>query len=47
VLAQLLARIITSGFRAIKDGSRYDQNFPKHKERDRVIVEDGGVTDAV
>ncbi len=46
-LAQIPARTVTSGYRAIKDGSRYNQYFPKPEERDRVIIEDGEVTDTV
>ena len=46
-LAQIPAKTVTSGYRAIKDGSRYNQYFPKPDERDRVIVEDGEVTDTV
>ena len=46
-LAQIPAKTVTSGYRAIKDGSRYNQYFPKPEERDRVIVEDGEVTDTV
>jgi hypothetical protein len=46
-LAQIPAKTVTSGYRAIKDGSRYNQYFPKPEERDRVIIEDGEVTDTV
>ncbi|MCX8486088.1 MAG: hypothetical protein ORN53_02720, partial [Crocinitomicaceae bacterium] len=46
-LAQIPAKTVTSGYRAIKDGSRYNQYFPNPDERDRVIIEDGEVTDTV
>ncbi len=40
-------RIVTSGFRTIQDGSRYNPYFPPPEERDRVIINDGEVTDTV
>jgi len=36
-LAQIPAKTVTSGYRAIKDGSRYNQYFLKPEERDRVM----------
>lgn len=38
---------VASGYRAIKDGSRFNAYFPPPEERDRIIIEDGEVTDTV
>lgn len=38
---------VVSGYRAIKDGSRFNAYFPPPEERDRIIIEDGEVTDTV
>ncbi|WP_296684124.1 hypothetical protein [Flavobacterium sp.] len=46
-LAHIPSKTITSGYRAIKDGSRYNTYFPPPDERDRVIIKDGEVTDTV
>jgi hypothetical protein len=46
-LAHIPAKTVTSGYRAIKDGSRYNSYFPPPDERDRVIIKDGEVTDTV
>jgi hypothetical protein len=46
-LAHIPTKTVTSGYRAIKDGSRYNSYFPPPDERDRVIVKDGEVTDTV
>ena len=47
VLAHIPSKTVTSGYRAIKDGSRYNTYFPPPDERDRVIIKDGEVTDTV
>ena len=44
-LAHIPSKTVTSGYRAIKDGSRYNPYFPPPDERDRVIIDDGEVTD--
>ena len=46
-LAHIPSKTVTSGYRAIKDGSRFNSYFPPPDERDRVIVKDGEVTDTV
>jgi len=46
-LAHIPSKLISSGYRAIKDGSRYNSYFPPPDERDRVIIKDGEVTDTV
>lgn len=46
-LAHIPTKTVTSGYRAIKDGSRYNSYFPPPDERDRVIINDGEVTDTV
>ena len=46
-LAHIPTKTVTSGYRAIKDGSRYNSYFPPPDERDRVIIKDGEVTDTV
>ena len=46
-LAHIPSKTVTSGYRAIKDGSRYNTYFPPPDERDRVIIKDGEVTDTV
>jgi hypothetical protein len=46
-LSQIPAQSITSGCRTIQDGSRYNTYFPSPDERDRVIINDGEVTDTV
>lgn len=46
-LAHIPNKTVTSGYRAIKDGSRYNSYFPPPDERDRVIIKDGEVTDTV
>lgn len=46
-LAHIPTRTVTSGYRAINDGSRYNPYFPPPDERDRVIIDDGEVTDTV
>ena len=46
-LAHIPSKTVTSGYRAIKDGSRYNSYFPPPDERDRVIIKDGEVTDTV
>lgn len=46
-LAHIPSKTVTSGYRAIKDGSRYNSYFPPPDERDRVIIDDGEVTDTV
>lgn len=38
---------VTSGYRSIQDGSRFNAYFPPPEERDRIIIEDGEVTDTV
>ena len=40
-------KTVTSGYRSIKDGSRFNAYFPPPDERDRVIINDGEVTDTV
>jgi hypothetical protein len=46
-LAHIPTKTVTSGYRAIKDGSRYNPYFPPPDERDRVIIDDGEVSDTV
>ena len=46
-LAHIPTKTVTSGYRAIKDGSRYNSYFPPPDERDRVIIKDGEVMDTV
>ena len=46
-LAHIPTKTVTSGYRVIKDGSRYNSYFPPPDERDRVIINDGEVTDTV
>jgi hypothetical protein len=46
-LAHIPTKTLTSGYRAIKDGSRYNPYFPPPDERDRVIIDNGEVTDTV
>ena len=46
-LAHIPTKTVTSGYRVIKDGSRYNPYFPPPDERDRVIINDGEVTDTV
>lgn len=46
-IAHIPNKTVTSGYRAIKDGSRYNSYFPPPDERDRVIIKDGEVTDTV
>ncbi len=46
-LAHIPTKTVTSGYRAIKDGSRYNPYFLPPDERDRVIINDGEVTDTV
>ncbi len=46
-LAHIPTKTVTSGYRVIKDGSRYNPYFPPPDERDRVIIDDGEVTDTV
>ncbi|WP_421752498.1 hypothetical protein [Croceimicrobium sp.] len=38
---------ITSGYRSIRDGKKYDQFFSKPDSTDRIIIEDGEVEDTV
>lgn len=38
---------ITSGYRIIQDGRRYDHLFPQPLNRDRVIIENGSVEDTI
>ncbi|OYU95615.1 MAG: hypothetical protein CFE21_10775 [Bacteroidetes bacterium B1(2017)] len=38
---------VSSGYRSIQDGSRFNAYFPPPEERDRIIIEDGEVTDTV
>jgi hypothetical protein len=38
---------ITTGYRPIKDGSSFNKYFPKPDSKDRVIIEDGEVTETV
>lgn len=38
---------ITTGYRPIKDGKKYDKYFPKPETHDRIIIQDGEVTDTV
>ena len=38
---------ITTGYRPIQDGNRYDKYFPKPETQDRIIIEDGEVSDTV
>ena len=38
---------ITSGYRAIRDGRKYDHFFPNPEVSDRIIIEDGEVEDTV
>jgi hypothetical protein len=40
-------KTVTSGYRTIKDGSRYNAYFSPPDERDRVIIKDGEVSDTV
>lgn len=40
-------KTVTSGYRTIKDGSRYNTYFSPPDERDRIIIKDGEVTDTV
>jgi len=42
-----LPKGVTSGYRPLKDGGAYDALIPKPDTRDRIIVEDGEVTDTV
>ncbi len=46
-LAYIPINSITSGYRAIKDGSRFNPYFPPPDEHDRVIINDGEVSDTV
>jgi hypothetical protein len=46
-LSHIPSKTVTSGYRSIKDGSRYNPYFPPPDERDRVIINDGEVTDTV
>ncbi len=46
-LSKIPSKTVTSGYRSIKDGSRYNPYFPPPDERDRVIINDGEVTDTV
>ena len=46
-LSHIPSKTGTSGYRSIKDGSRYNPYFPPPDERDRVIINDGEVTDTV
>jgi hypothetical protein len=38
---------ITSGFRQIKDGSRFDRYFTQPEEQDKIIIQDGEVEETV
>lgn len=38
---------VNSGFRTIKDGSKYDKYFPNPEDQDTVIIENGAVEDTV
>ena len=38
---------ITSGYRVIRSGEEYDKYFPKPQAQDRIIIEDGEVSDTV
>ena len=38
---------VSSGFRTIKNGEQYDKYFPRPEEQDRVIIEDGEVSQTV
>ena len=40
-------KVVSSGYRTIKDGSRYSSYFPLPEERDRIIIKDGEVNDTV
>jgi len=46
-LSHIPMKTVTSGYRSIKDGSRFNAYFPPPDERDRVIINDGEVTDTV
>ena len=46
-LSHIPSKTVTSGYRSIKDGSRFNPYFPPPDERDRVIINDGEVTDTV
>ncbi len=46
-LSHIPNKTVTSGYRSIKDGSRFNPYFPPPDERDRVIINDGEVTDTV
>ena len=47
VLSHIPNKTVTSGYRAIKDESLYNQYFPPPDECDRVIINDGEITDTV
>jgi hypothetical protein len=38
---------ITTGYRPIQDGKKYDKYFPKPGTQDRIVIQDGEVTDTV
>mgnify|MGYP001473515455 CR=1 FL=1 len=42
-----LPKGVTSGYRPIKDGTAYDALIPEPDTQDRIIIEDGEVTDTV
>ena len=42
-----IAGQVSSGFRTIKDGKQFDKYFPKPEEQDRIIIEDGEVSQTV
>ncbi len=46
-LEHIPSKVVSSGYRTIKDGSRFNPNFPPPDERDRIIIDDGEVTDTV
>jgi len=46
-LSHIPCKTITSGYRPIEDGSRFNPYFPPPDERDRILIKDGEVTDTV
>jgi len=38
---------ITTGYRPIQDGKKYDKYFPKPETQDRIVIQDGEVTETV
>lgn len=46
-LSHIPSKTVTCGYRSITDGSRYNPYFPPPDERERVIINDGEVTNTV